>query len=233
MIIGVIVRLLSNSRLNRKVSWLPPRLQRKLRVPSIQGVSVLSLILSEPHAVLVTSHLAFIIINLLPDYGSLVHGWNHIQNPTIEKNDKVISDHKVSNVCKECTFYTKDCNTDRCLSVCACGAASMSDCLRPHGLQPTRSSVHGILQARILEWVAIPSSRGSSQPRDQTQVSYVSCTGKRILYHQHHLGSLSVQANFIAEQVKLGGDPCASFFLTQQEGSTVICRMNQLSMPQR
>ena len=33
------------------------------------------------------------------------------------------------------------------------------------------SSVHGILQARILEWVAIPSSRGSSKPRDQTQVS--------------------------------------------------------------
>ena len=32
--------------------------------------------------------------------------------------------------------------------------------------------VHGILQARILEWVAIPFSRGSSQPRDQTQVSH-------------------------------------------------------------
>ena len=32
------------------------------------------------------------------------------------------------------------------------------------------SSVHGILQARILEWIAIPSSRGSSQPRDGTQV---------------------------------------------------------------
>ena len=34
------------------------------------------------------------------------------------------------------------------------------------------SSVHGILQARILEWVAIPFSRGSSWPRDWTQVSY-------------------------------------------------------------
>ena len=34
------------------------------------------------------------------------------------------------------------------------------------------SSVHGVLQARILEWVDIPSSRGSSQPRDQTQVSH-------------------------------------------------------------
>ena len=36
---------------------------------------------------------------------------------------------------------------------------------------PPGSSVHGILQARILEWVAISSSRGSSQPRDQIQVS--------------------------------------------------------------
>ena len=36
------------------------------------------------------------------------------------------------------------------------------------------SSVHGILQARILEWVAMPFSRGSSQPRDQTRISYIS-----------------------------------------------------------
>ena len=35
------------------------------------------------------------------------------------------------------------------------------------------SSIHGILQARILEWVAISFSRGSSQPRDQTQVSLI------------------------------------------------------------
>ena len=45
------------------------------------------------------------------------------------------------------------------------------------------SSVHGILQARILAWVAMPSSRGSFQPRDQTHISYVSCTGRRVLYH--------------------------------------------------
>ena len=35
------------------------------------------------------------------------------------------------------------------------------------------SSAHGILQVRIPEWVAIPFSRGSSQPRDQTQVSFI------------------------------------------------------------
>ena len=41
------------------------------------------------------------------------------------------------------------------------------------------SSVHGVLQARILEWVAMPSSRGSSQTRDQMGIYYVSCTGKK------------------------------------------------------
>ena len=35
------------------------------------------------------------------------------------------------------------------------------------------SSVHGVLKARILEWIAIPFSSGSSQPRDQTQVSSI------------------------------------------------------------
>ena len=45
------------------------------------------------------------------------------------------------------------------------------------------SSVHGILQARILEWVVISSSRGSSQPRDWTRVSCVSRIGRKILYH--------------------------------------------------
>ena len=41
----------------------------------------------------------------------------------------------------------------------------------------------GMLQARILEWVAMLSSRGSSQPRYRTHASYVSCTGRRVLYH--------------------------------------------------
>ena len=43
----------------------------------------------------------------------------------------------------------------------------------PMDCSPPGSSVHGILQARILEGVAIPFSRGSSQPRDQTQVSCI------------------------------------------------------------
>ena len=51
---------------------------------------------------------------------------------------------------------------------------------------PPGSSAHGILQARILEWVAMPSSKGSSQPTDQTQVLRP-CRG--ILYCLSHQGS--------------------------------------------
>ena len=47
----------------------------------------------------------------------------------------------------------------------------------------TGSSVHGIFQARILEWVAISFSGRSSWPRDQTQISYIFCVGRGILYH--------------------------------------------------
>ena len=43
----------------------------------------------------------------------------------------------------------------------------------PMDCSPPGSSVHGILQARILEWVAVPFSRRSSQPRDRTQVSHI------------------------------------------------------------
>ena len=54
------------------------------------------------------------------------------------------------------------------------------------------SSVHGILQARILEWIAMPFSRGSSQPRDRISISYVSCIGRQVLYHLSHQRSPSI-----------------------------------------
>ena len=47
---------------------------------------------------------------------------------------------------------------------------------------PPGSSVHGILQAGILEWVAISSPRGSSQPRDGNCISFDSCICRQILY---------------------------------------------------
>ena len=51
------------------------------------------------------------------------------------------------------------------------------------------SSVHGILQGRILEWVTMPSSGESSWPRDWAHVSYVSSMNRQVLYHYCYLGS--------------------------------------------
>ena len=65
----------------------------------------------------------------------------------------------------------------------------------PMGCSLPGSSVHGILQTRILECVALPSSRGSSWPRDQTCVSCISCIGMRFLYHTWHLESPEMQTH--------------------------------------
>ena len=57
------------------------------------------------------------------------------------------------------------------------------------------SSIHGILQARTLEWVAISFFRGSSQPRDRTQVSHIA--GRHFNLHQ---GSVK---KMLRDQVKI------------------------------
>ena len=53
----------------------------------------------------------------------------------------------------------------------------------PMNYSPPGSSVHGILRARILDWVAMPSSKGSFWPRDWTCISYISCILRHVLYH--------------------------------------------------
>ena len=73
------------------------------------------------------------------------------------------------------TLYTV-CAVLCCHFSCVWVFATPMDC------GPTDSSVHGILQARILEWVAVPFSRGSSQPRDRTYVSCVFCIVRQVLY---------------------------------------------------
>ena len=72
-----------------------------------------------------------------------------------------------------------------------CFNAAPARLVKPYSLWP-----HGLgglcpwkFSGRNAEWVAIPFSRGSSRPRHWTRVSYVSCIGRQILYHQCHLGS--------------------------------------------
>ena len=73
-----------------------------------------------------------------------------------------------------------------CYANSECCAKSLKSCptlCDPVVCSLPGSSVHGLLQARILEWVTMPFSRGSSQPRDWTHVSYISCIGRWVLYH--------------------------------------------------
>ena len=72
-----------------------------------------------------------------------------------------------------------------CMPVCV-HAKSLQSC--PTVCDPVDYSlpvpfVHEILRARILEWFAMPFSRGSSQSRGRTHVSYVSYTGRQVLCH--------------------------------------------------
>ena len=75
--------------------------------------------------------------------------------------------------------------TQLCLSLCD-----------PMDCSPPGSSIHGVSQARILEWVANPFSRGSFRPRDRTQVSGVA--GR--LFHLSHQGSPSDSAELLLLQ---------------------------------
>ena len=63
---------------------------------------------------------------------------------------------------------------------CCLVAKSCLTLCKPVDCSPLGSSVHGICQSRILEWVAISSSRESSRPREQAGIS---CIGRKILYH--------------------------------------------------
>ena len=73
---------------------------------------------------------------------------------------------------------------DLCVCLCVHTCSVVPSIATPPG-----SSSHGILQARILEWAVISPSRGSSSPRDPTQVSCISCTGRQVPYHLCHLES--------------------------------------------
>ena len=66
--------------------------------------------------------------------------------------------------------------TQSCLTLC-----NPIDCSLPD------YGVHGILQARVLEWAAIPFFRGSSKPRNQTQISHIA---GRYFYQLNHQGNL-------------------------------------------
>ena len=92
----------------------------------------------------------------------------------------------------------------RLLCVCAKSLQSFLTLCDPTDYSPPGSSVHGILQAKILERVAVPFSGGSSQPCNRICISYVSWIDRQILYYRRHLGSPKLLWN-INKQNKVPG----------------------------
>ena len=85
-------------------------------------------------------------------------------------------------------FVLCDCRRTPChLYVCAKSLQSCPALCGPVNCRPAGSSVRGVSQARMLEWVAMPSSRASSRPRDPPCFPGISCTGSWIRCHQRHL----------------------------------------------
>ena len=102
------------------------------------------------------------------------------------------------------------------LCVCLCVAQLCLTLHSPIDWIPPGFSVHGILQTRILEWIAITSSRKSSWTRDQTHISCISCIGRRIL-GKNHLGSPSSIYSATIPRV-----PTLSCFLEYSRESTPL-----------
>ena len=94
--------------------------------------------------------------------------------------------------------------------------------MTPLDCSPAGSSVHGISQARILEWVANSFSRGSSWPRDRTCISCISCISRWVLYlwatteaPKKRLVRVFLQKNYLlaARQMEIRSQPRLGFYL--------------------
>ena len=105
-----------------------------------------------------------------------------------------------------CRFLVHACVLSRfhCLTLC-----DHVDC------SSLGSPVCGIHQPRILEWATMPSSRGSSQPRDRTHFSYGSSIGRRVLYCQCHLGILQIPGFHLKSTVTPGSWESVFYQVTQ------------------
>ena len=99
--------------------------------------------------------------------GESVQGWDRENRKGLRRRSREL---------RQC--FIKHCRIPWC--VLAQSNLTLCD---PMDCGPPGSSVHGVLHARILEWVAISSSRGSSQPRDRIPISSISSVGRWILYH--------------------------------------------------
>ena len=131
------------------------------------------------------------IYGRLPFYASLhtsanAHTWTHTENTNIlTKWDYTqaipVMDTILLFFTSSFALHSSPRSPPACMQ-----AKSLQSCptlCDPMDCSPPGSSVYGILQARILEWVVMPSSKESSQSRGGIHFSYISCIGRWVIYH--------------------------------------------------
>ena len=94
----------------------------------------------------------------------------------LEKMPSYLLGCTVRSVLRQCCWAPKVLESLEIFVLCVCVQSCPTFC-DPMDCSPPGSSIRGNFQARILELVAMPSSRASSQPRDQTCFPFISCTG--------------------------------------------------------
>ena len=107
-------------------------------------------------------------------------------------------------------FPLTSCISFHCIPSLNCVSQSCLTLCNPMGCSPPGSSAHGILQARILEWVAMPFSRGSSRPRDWTQDScpagrFITVWATRGAPHQNTPKLSGIQTSLVVQEVQCRG----------------------------
>ena len=113
--------------------------------------------------------------------------------------------------------YIEDGSNDTSPPVRVCSQSCLALC-DPMDCSPPGFSVHGISQARIVEWVAISYSRGSSPTRDQTCIPFISCFGRQILYHPGSpLSSPFFSSPFFCSGESSKSQPLTPFMSPQDE----------------
>ena len=107
--------------------------------------------------------------------------------------------------CKAAVSYISCLSRIIIWALCACVPLQLYPTLcDPIGCSPPGSSVHGILQARILGYVAMPSSKGSSRPRNWMHISHIFGIARQVLHHSCQLESHNWSWQQVKELVNLG-----------------------------
>ena len=134
----------------------------------------------------------------------LIQGWLNLK---VENSDSADCMHWCRYITHACYALSRFSHARLCAKPCTIA------CQAPLSM--------GFPRQKLLERVAMPPSRGSSQSRDWTLISYVSCTGRWVLYHKRHLFPDKWKSHC---QVQIPAAPCASYWTSSLTGYASVFR---------